>query len=107
MELKLNIYKSGEIEKTYTANEYDLMYGTVEDLIDIIDLDKLNNDAELAKVVLKVAKQVKPLLKEVFIGLTDAELRRVPVREVVPVVMDLCKYALEEITQTFGNGGKK
>ena len=39
MELKLNIYNKKEIVKTYTAETYDLMFGTVEDLIDLINLD--------------------------------------------------------------------
>jgi hypothetical protein len=104
MELKLNVYKGRKIEKTYTATEYDLMFGTVEDLLDIIDLEKLNDETELAKTVLHVAKQVKPLFKDVFVGLTDDELKRVPVREIVPVILELCKYALNEITATFGGG---
>jgi hypothetical protein len=104
MELKLNVYKGRKIEKTYTATEYDLLFGTVEDLLDIIDFEKLNDETELAKTVLRVAKQVKPLLKDVFIGLSDDELKRVPVREIVPVVLELCKYALNEITVTFSGG---
>ena len=31
MDLKLNIYDKKEITKTYTAETYDLMFGTVED----------------------------------------------------------------------------
>ena len=44
MELKLNIYKTQtEIEKTYTAQDYEVLYGTVEDLLDCLDLEALTN----------------------------------------------------------------
>ena len=33
MELKLNIYNKKNIEKTYSTDTYDLMFGTVEDFI--------------------------------------------------------------------------
>ena len=31
MQLNLNIYRGREVEKVYTADEYDIMFGTVED----------------------------------------------------------------------------
>lgn len=110
MEMKLNVYKGREIEKTYTAETYDLMFGTLEDIISIIDLDALNNKEEsaefvgaVAKVVVKGFDQFKPLLKDIFSGLTDEELRRVKVSEIVPVVINVVKYAF---SQSFGVSGK-
>ena len=44
MDLKLNIYEKRKIVKTYTAETYDLMFGTVEDLLNIIDIDKKHKD---------------------------------------------------------------
>ena len=56
MDLKLNIYDKKEITKTYTAETYDLMFGTVEDLLDVIDIDNIqaSNKAELLKAIAKV-----------------------------------------------------
>ena len=60
--IKLNIYKAdvkNEIEKTYEVEGYDLMFGTVEDFIGVIDLEKMN-DEELIRF--------KPLLNiDIFI----------------------------------------
>lgn len=66
MEMKLNIYKKGEIVKTYTASEFDLMWGTVEDLLNVIDVDKLDDAVAIGKAVISVLPQVKPLLKQIF-----------------------------------------
>ena len=104
MELKLNIYDKREIEKTYTANTYDLMYGTMEDLLNVLDLDSLSGDANdkallslAADVVKRGLPQLKPLLMDVFYGVTDEELRRCRVTELVGVVIKLAKYSLNEI----------
>lgn len=111
MELKLNIYKKKEIEKTYTAETYDLMFGTVEDLINIIDLDKLEKgtDAEIIKlvgnVVMKGMDIIKPLLKDIFEGLTDEELRNTKVSEIAKVLVEVVKFSITQMNQ--GGNEKK
>ena len=43
--MKLNIYKNqNEIVKTYKTDAYDLMYGTVEDLFEVIIMDDNSED---------------------------------------------------------------
>lgn len=106
MDLKLNIYKNNkEIEKTYTASEFDLMWGTMEDLINAVDLDKINDSIEVGKMVVKILPQVKPLLKQVFDGLTDEELKRTKVKELTPVFINVFKYAFSEINMLGDNQG--
>ena len=98
MELKLNIYnKNGEIAKTYTASEFDLMWGTIEDLVNCIDIDKIDDNAAVGKTILNVLPQLKPLLKQIFPGLTDSEMRNTKVKELVPIFMNTFKYAFLEI----------
>ena len=95
MDLKLNVYKNNkEIEKTYIASEFDLMWGTMEDLTNAVDLDKINDEIEVGKMVLKILPQVKPLLKQVFDGLTDDELKRTKIKELVPVFVNIFKCSL-------------
>lgn len=92
--IKLNIYSKTEknkVEKIYTAESYDLMLGTVEDIMQVIDLDKLKTDMDIAKVVVKIYPQLKPFLKDVFEGLTDDELKQVKVKELVPTFLEICK----------------
>lgn len=103
MELKLNIYNRNEIEKTYVTDTYDLMYGTIEDIFEVIDLDRLDNMAELGKMVLRLMPAIKPFLKDIFEGLTDEELRRVKVRELVPLFISIFKYGFEELNTLGGN----
>ena len=88
--MKLNIYEKGQVVKTYEAETADILYGTVEDLIELIDLDKLQNleskesQLEIGKTILKGVPILMPFLKEIFIGLTDEELRKTKVKELIP-----------------------
>ena len=105
MDLKLNIYDKKEITKTYTAETYDLMFGTVEDLLDVIDIDNIQaSNKAIAKVLTSSMNIVKPLLKEVFDGLTDEELRHTKLKEIMNVIAEIIAYSINQITK--GNDGK-
>lgn len=110
MDLKLNIYNKKEIVKTYTCETYDLMFGTVEDILEVINLDKLQtgSDAEILKlageVVMKGMGIIKPLLKDIFDGLTDDELRNTKTSEIAKILVEVVKYAINEISK--GANGK-
>ena len=109
--MKLNIYDHKEVIKTYEANEYELMFGTVEDMIDAAKLDKIESgtDAEIVmaatNLVTTSMDTVKDLLKDVFDGLTDDEIRHTMVSEIINVIVDVIRYAISQIS-LFG-GGKK
>lgn len=109
--MKLNIYDHKEVIKTYEADEYELMFGTVEDMIDAAKLDKIESgtDAEIVvaatNLVTTSMDTVKDLLKDVFDGLTDDEIRHTRVSEIVNVIVDVIRYAISQIS-LFG-GGKR
>lgn len=97
--MKLNIYskeKRGEIEKTYTAETYDLMLGTIEDIIKDIDLEAMTNDVAIASVVLKKYALLKPFIKDIFEGVTDDELNRVKVKELIPLFAQVFKSIVQD-----------
>lgn len=99
--MKLNIYEKKEVIKTYEADTYDLMFGTVEDVADALNLDAMQtgSDVEIIRMamnlVLTSLGTVKDLMKDIFDGLTDEELRKVKVREMAEVLVEVAKYTLE------------
>ena len=96
--LTLNIYRNkSEIEKTYTAESYDLMFGTVEDIIQLINVDELTDNETIARVVVKCFTQLKPFLKDIFEGVTDDELKRVKVKELIPLFVNVFKSILDDL----------
>lgn len=101
-DLKLNIYRGKDIEKTYVAEEIDIMFGTVEDLLDVIDFDNLNDEKEVVKVVIKTLNNLKPFLKQIFDGLTDDEIKRTKVKELVPLFVDIVTHTMDELKGLMG-----
>lgn len=94
--MKLNIYKNQKtIEKTYEVDEYDIMYGTVEDIFDILDgIEDMKTDGQILKLIQSHRMKLNGLLLDIFVdqGLTEEELRRIKVKELVPLFLDLFKY---------------
>lgn len=102
--MKLNIYEKNEIIKTYSSENYEIKFGVVEDIIELFDFDDLKkgNDIELIKTVGKVIPKslgtIKNLMKDIFEGLTDEELKNTTVNELSQVLIEVIKYALNQIS---------
>ena len=108
--MKLNIYEKKRIIKTYEVDTYDLMFGTVEDVANAIDLDSLKtgSDVEIIKMVGKLVMSsmdtVKNLLKDIFDGITDEELKQTKVSEIATVLVDVVKFTIAQLN--LGGNGK-
>lgn len=90
--ISLKVYARDDkrkVEKEYTAEGYELMLGTVEDFMKIIDIDKLGDSVEVAKMIAKGYGQLKPLLRDVFPEITDEELNRTKVVELAQTVIQI------------------
>lgn len=94
--MKLNIYKNQrEIEKTYEVRNYDLMYGTVEDVFDVLEgMEDTKTDGDILKLVTDNRSKLEDLLLDIFggEGLTKEELRKVKLKELVNVFIELFTY---------------
>lgn len=103
----LNIYgkKDGKkaVVKTYEAETYDLMFGTIEDVAEAVKLDDLKSgaDVEIIKMVgnlvLNSMDTVKGLLKDIFEGITDEELKNTKVKEIAVVLVDVVKFTITQL----------
>lgn len=108
MELVLKIYKGNIIEKTYTAETIDFSFGVIEDILEALDLEniKTGSNAELAKIIIKCTKQLKPFLKDLFAGVTDEEIRRTRVQNLIEIFRGLYQYATIELAGVAGDDAK-
>lgn len=104
MKFTLNIYKKKEVVKTYECDSYDLMFGTLEDFLNILDLETLTGDISdtdfiklVTVVITKSLGELKPLLMDVFDGLTEEELRQTKVKELIAVMIQIVMYSISEI----------
>ena len=107
--MKLTIYERKQPVKTYTAETYDLMFGTVEDIADAMNIDSLKTgtDVEIIQMAVNLIRNnmdlVKDLLKDIFNGLTDEELRKTKVREIAGVLLEVVKFTITQLKM----GGSK
>lgn len=110
--IKLNIRnKKNKIVKTYEAQEVNLKMGTVEDIVEVLSIDKAINANDIAvnlyevisTVVMNSYAMCKPILQDVFPELTSEELRNVNFKDVINVVIDIIKYSIGDINAVFGN----
>lgn len=111
--MKLNIYDKKQVAKTYEVDTYDLMFGTVEDVANAINLDELETGSDveiiklIGKLVLTSMDTVKNLLKDIFEGLTDEELKNTKVSEIAIVLLDIVKFTIHQLNVSFkGPKGK-
>ncbi len=91
--------EKGKVEKVYTVDGYDLMMGTVEDLMEIIDLDQIKTNTDIVKTVIRCYGQLKPLLKDIFPSLTDEELKRVKMTDLADTILDLGMSIMESFKE--------
>lgn len=102
--MQLNIYNKKEIVKTYTADCTSISFGLMEDLAAAVDIDKFTSgtDGEIMgatmKFVLGSMGTVKEMLKEIFDGITDEEIRNATLPEICSVFADVVRYTIDEIT---------
>ena len=102
MQLKLPIYDNKKIVKTYTTNTIDFSFGVVEDVLDALDLENLNNKNDLARMVVKCSKQLKPFLMDLFDGLTPDEIRKTQMSDIITIFKNLYVYATAELVGAVG-----
>ena len=107
MEIKLNVYKTRSlrtVEKTYSVSDFRLSFGACEDILNAINsdlftgnLDALSDEgksAEMLKMVIDALPVIKDILKDVFEGLTDEELKKTDVRDIMKVVIEIVQYSM-------------
>lgn len=101
----LNVYnKKRKIEKTYETDSYALMFGTIEDVAHAIKLDefKTGTDAEIMQAigvfVLTSVDTVKDLMKDIFDGITDEELRRTTIEEQAAVLYEVIQFTIRQLS---------
>lgn len=121
MELKLDIYrtrfcKKDDIEKTCTANDFELSLGVCEDVLNMINidmfeggLDALSDESQKALFTTLVKNGLpffKDMLKEIF-ELTDEEVSKTKLSDIVKVVISIVKFSFSQLASSLGGNKSK
>lgn len=90
----LDIYEKRKVVKTYETNDYDMLYGTLEDMMQMSET--ISDEAIFTKEI----KAFKPFLREMFDGITDEELRNVKVKDMYRIMQQAIIYACSAIGES-------
>ena len=114
MELKLNIYADRlcrKIEKTVTANDFEISTGICEDVLNIINIDMFEgglsalSDESMQELAIGIIRNGYPffvnLIKEIF-EITDDEAKRIKVADVAAVIIEIVKYSFSQLASSLG-----
>lgn len=98
-DLKLNIYdKSGKnVVKTYEASTYDLMFGTVIELMELLKIEDIDNQAEMLKTIYRAWGEIRTVLEGVFEGVSADDWKNVKVKELLPLIISIAKFSITEM----------
>ena len=119
MELKLTIYtdkKCKEIQKTLIVNDFELSTGVCEDVLQLMKVDHLDGISALSEesqtellleTITNNLSQFKDLLKNVFDDLTDEDLSKTKIKEVMTVISQIVKYSFSNLFSAFATGNQK
>ena len=119
MELRLNIYDGTEVVKSYVSQDFELMTGTCEDILKILDTQKvmelLDSGNDLGRYLLKKVvlqyEDFKPILLRAFKGLTEEEYRNTRMAEVGSIIVSIIIYSVQQLfsilTPTKGKSKQK
>lgn len=99
MNLVLKIYDADgkNIVKTYTSSTYDLMFGTVRRLMELLKIEDVDNQLEMFKVIYGAWEEIKTVLSGVFPDVQPDEWEHVKVKELLPLILDIAKFSVQEI----------
>jgi hypothetical protein len=95
----LHIYdKTGKnVVKTYEAETYDLPFGTVKALMEILKIEDMKDQAQLLRVIVEAWDEVINALESVFPECTAEEWKTVKVKELLKVIISIAKTAISDI----------
>lgn len=109
MKIELNTYKKDGlntvVDKTFIADTTNIFTSTIEDLLEVLDLDTLKtldlnniNDSAgaIAVMVTKASKQVKPLILDCF-SMTEDDYRKTKIGDVIKAVIAIVRDAFKDI----------
>lgn len=102
MEFKLDVYDGREVVKTFVADERDVTVGICEDVLRMVDVERLpmmGTDPAAAEAVtasfIRAFMQFREVAKRLFPDMTDEDYRRCLPADVGAVMMGLVTYSLQ------------
>lgn len=89
--------REGEVTRTAEAKAFDIRFGTIDHLMELMDIDENTTSFDMLKKVSTAWTEVVSLLGEIFPDVTEAEWADIRLNDLVPTVFQVVKYTFSEI----------
>lgn len=97
-ELKINVYdEKDDIVKTVSAEVVELRFGTIRKLMELLNVDDIEDTAQLLKTVYGAWSSLIKILGVVFPEMTDEDWENVKLSELIPVLVTVIKASCAEM----------
>lgn len=98
--LKINVYDDNDkVVKTCEANPVDLKFGAIRSIMKLLNVDDLDNTAELLKVVYNAWEQLTAILSKCFPDMEESDFDNVRLAELIPVVITILKLSFGKVLE--------
>lgn len=97
--LILKIYDdSGKnVVKSYEASTYDLMFGAVMKLMELLKIEEMEDQMQMLKTIYGAWAGIRTVLAGVFPDVTPDEWEHVRVKELLPMILEIAKFSVTEM----------
>lgn len=90
--ISLNVYdENNEVVKTSKAKIVDIRFATVRKLMKLLDLENVDNNAELLKIVYSVWDELTHVLGQFFPDMEEDDWDNVKLSELIPAIIEIGK----------------
>lgn len=97
-DLILNVYDDeNKIVKTSKAELVELKFGSIRRLMKLLNIDNIDDTAELLKTVYGAWDQLTKILNSCFPDMTEEDWDNVKTSELIPVLMMILKYSFTQM----------
>lgn len=98
--LKINVYDDNDkVVKTCEAKPVDLKFGAIRSIMKLLNVDDLDNTAELLKVVYNAWEQLTAILSKCFPDMEESDFDNVRLAELIPVVITILKLSFGKVLE--------
>lgn len=94
----LNVYDDeNKIVKTCEAELMELRFGSIRSLMKLLNIEDINDTAQLLKTVYGAWEQLTKVLNGCFPEMKDEDWDNVKVSELIPTLMAIFRYSFSEM----------
>ena len=97
-ELKINVYDEDDnVIKVVAAQVVDLRFGTIRSLMELLNVDEIEDSAELFTTVYAAWGKITKILAKVFPEMQEEDWDGVKLSELLPLLVKIMKGSLAQI----------